>query len=40
MYYMDWHTLLTEAEKQYEEFMQILGEHAPEDDRLKKLQTA
>jgi len=38
MYYMDWHTLLAEAEKQYEEFMQILREHAPQDDRLKKLQ--
>jgi hypothetical protein len=40
MYYMDWHTLLAEAEKQYEEFMQILREHAPQDDRLKKLQSA
>jgi hypothetical protein len=37
MYYMDWRTLLAEAEKQYEEFMQILREHAPQDDRLKKL---
>lgn len=37
MYYMDWHTLLAEAEKQYEEFMQILREHAPQDDRLKRL---
>jgi signal transduction histidine kinase len=37
MYYKDWRTLLAEAEKQYEEFVQILREHAPEDDRLKKL---
>jgi hypothetical protein len=37
MYYMDWHTLLAEAEKQYQEFTQILREHAPQDDRLKKL---
>jgi hypothetical protein len=37
MFYKDWHTLLAEAEKQYEEFMQILREHAPQDDRLKKL---
>ncbi len=37
MYYMDWRTLLAEAEKQYEEFMQILREHAPQDERLKKL---
>jgi hypothetical protein len=39
MYYMDWHTLLAEAEKQYEEFMQILRQHAPQDDRLKKLKS-
>jgi signal transduction histidine kinase len=37
MYYLDWYTLLAEAEKQYEEFMQILREHAPEDTRLQKL---
>ena len=37
LYYMDWSTLLAEAEKQYEEFVQILREHAPQDDRLKKL---
>jgi hypothetical protein len=37
MYYMDWHTLLAEAEKQYEEFVEILRDHAPQDDRLKKL---
>jgi hypothetical protein len=37
MYYMDWRTLLAEAEKQYEEFMEILREHAPEDERLREL---
>lgn len=37
MFYMDWHTLLAEAEKQYEEFMDILREHAPEDQRLQVL---
>jgi hypothetical protein len=39
MYYMDWRTLLAEAEKQYAEFMQILREHSPEDERLKKLKS-
>jgi hypothetical protein len=40
MYYMDWRTLLAEAEKQYAEFMQILREHSPEDERLNKLKSA
>jgi hypothetical protein len=40
MYFMDWYTLLAESEKQYSEFMQILREHSPEDERLKKLKSA
>jgi len=38
LYYLDWGTLLVQAERQYEEFIEILRERAPEDARLKELQ--
>ena len=40
LFYLDWETLLVQAERQYEEFIEILRERAPEDARLKELQSA
>ncbi|MCL4394345.1 MAG: ATP-binding protein [Chloroflexi bacterium] len=40
LFYLDWETLLVQAERQYEEFIEILRERAPEDARLKELQLA
>ena len=37
---MDWATLLATAELQYQEFLEILRERVPEDERLKELRTA
>lgn len=38
LFYLDWETLLVQAERQHEEFIEILRERAPEDARLKELQ--
>jgi hypothetical protein len=40
LFYLDWETLLVQAERQYEEFIEILRERAPEDARLRELQLA
>lgn len=38
LFYLDWETLLMQAERQYAEFLEILRERAPQDSRLKKFQ--